>query len=305
MDRRPRCGFGYRALRSISFVLVAALLNLSLSPLAQAAVQSQGFARGVEQTAAEAYGALLSRIQAAANGGQWVEVKSLAAKLETEKGRLEEEWASLNAAWQAAGVSGDAADRQKEVEAALNSRHETLKGLLSGIDEAAGQAALKDYLNGLPASSTASLVDVQNLPWRVEKGEVRAALEDEAELNAALKLETQAAVSAAPQAQTQARLMRGAPQKPDLSPTLDAPQSAEIKALAAELGNNPYQIHQWVYDNIRFYPTYGSVQGAEETLARKQGNAFDIASLLIGLLRSAGIESRYVYGTVLIPSEQV
>jgi hypothetical protein len=72
----------------------------------------------------------------------------------------------------------------------------------------------------------------------------------------------------------------------ELSATLEAPQSAEIKALATELGNNPYKIHQWVYDNIRFFPTYGSVQGAEETLAKKSGNAFDIASLLIALLRS-------------------
>jgi transglutaminase-like putative cysteine protease len=40
-------------------------------------------------------------------------------------------------------------------------------------------------------------------------------------------------------------------------------------------------------------------------LAKRSGNAFDIASLLIALLRSAGIESRYVYGTVQIPSEQV
>ncbi|MDR3351794.1 MAG: transglutaminase-like domain-containing protein [Zoogloeaceae bacterium] len=40
-------------------------------------------------------------------------------------------------------------------------------------------------------------------------------------------------------------------------------------------------------------------------LPRKQGNAFDIASLLIALLRSAGVESRYVYGTALVPSEQV
>lgn len=37
--------------------------------------------------------------------------------------------------------------------------------------------------------------------------------------------------------------------------------------MTAVLGNNPYRIHQWVYDNIRFYPTYG-------------------------MLRSAGIESR-------------
>jgi hypothetical protein len=40
-------------------------------------------------------------------------------------------------------------------------------------------------------------------------------------------------------------------------------------------------------------------------LAKKQGNAFDIANLLIALLRSADVESRYVYGTVDIPAEQL
>jgi hypothetical protein len=40
-------------------------------------------------------------------------------------------------------------------------------------------------------------------------------------------------------------------------------------------------------------------------LAKKSGNAFDTASLLIALLRSVGIESRYVYGTVDIPAEQL
>jgi hypothetical protein len=93
--------------------------------------------------------------------------------------------------------------------------------------------------------------------------------------------------------------------KPELSATLEAPHSADIKALAAQLDNNPYCIHQWVHDYIRFFPTYGSVQGAQETLAKKSGNAFDTASLLIALLRSASIESRYVYGTVDIPAEQL
>jgi hypothetical protein len=93
--------------------------------------------------------------------------------------------------------------------------------------------------------------------------------------------------------------------KPELSATLDAPHSADIKALAAQLDNNPYRIHQWIHDNIRFFPTYGSVRGAQETLAKKSGNAVDTASLLIALLRSADIESRYIYGTIDIPAEQL
>ncbi len=51
-------------------------------------------------------------------------------------------------------------------------------------------------------------------------------------------------------------------------------------------------------------PTYGSIQGADYCLQTMQGNAFDIASLLIGLLRVSGIHSRYVLGTVEIPIDE-
>lgn len=96
-----------------------------------------------------------------------------------------------------------------------------------------------------------------------------------------------------------------APAAADLAPTLDAPHTDAIKALAASLGNNPHRIYQWVHDNIHYFPSHGSVQGAQDTLDKKRGNAFDTASLLIALLRSAGIASRYVYGSVEIPVEKV
>lgn len=73
----------------------------------------------------------------------------------------------------------------------------------------------------------------------------------------------------------------------------------------ASLNNNPVQISNWVHDNIEFVPTYGSIQGAHMTLQTKRGNAFDTASLLIALLRTANIPARYVYGTVQIPIAQV
>jgi hypothetical protein len=59
-----------------------------------------------------------------------------------------------------------------------------------------------------------------------------------------------------------------------------------------------------VHDNIYYFPSQGSVQGAQDTLDKKRGNAIDTASLLIALLRSAGIPARYVYGTVEIPIAQ-
>jgi len=91
------------------------------------------------------------------------------------------------------------------------------------------------------------------------------------------------------------------PTPADLAPTLDAPQTATIRQQAAALGHNPHTLYQWAHDQIYFFPSYGSVQGAADTLDKKSGNAFDTASLLIALLRSAGIPARYVYGTVELP----
>ena len=52
-------------------------------------------------------------------------------------------------------------------------------------------------------------------------------------------------------------------------------------------------------------PTYGSIQGADMCLQTLQGNDFDIASLLIALLRTSGIHARYVYGTIELPIDKV
>jgi transglutaminase-like putative cysteine protease len=60
-----------------------------------------------------------------------------------------------------------------------------------------------------------------------------------------------------------------------------------------------------VHDNIYWQPTQGSVQGAQDTLDKKAGNAMDTASLLIALLRASGIPARYVYGSVEVPADQM
>ncbi|MES1242910.1 MAG: transglutaminase-like domain-containing protein [Acidobacteriota bacterium] len=93
------------------------------------------------------------------------------------------------------------------------------------------------------------------------------------------------------------------PTPADLAATEDAQITPEIRALAASLGNQPVRIYDWVRNNIEFYPTYGSVQGSQMTLDAKRGNAFDTASLLIALLRAAGVPARYVTGTVEVPVE--
>lgn len=94
-----------------------------------------------------------------------------------------------------------------------------------------------------------------------------------------------------------------ATQTEDLSANEDVQITQEIKDLAAQLKHNPAAIYKWVYDNIEFIPTYGSIQGSAYTLETKRGNATDTSSLLIALLRASGIPARYVSGTIDVPAE--
>src|SRR5579859_5398055 len=79
-----------------------------------------------------------------------------------------------------------------------------------------------------------------------------------------------------------------APTAADLAPTDEVVFTPAITDLATSLNHNPVAIYNWVRDHIVFVPTYGSVQGADATLATHRGNAFDTASLLIPLLRTTG-----------------
>jgi RHS repeat-associated protein len=74
--------------------------------------------------------------------------------------------------------------------------------------------------------------------------------------------------------------------------------SDDIKTLAEQLGYSPTRIYQWVYEEIRYQPYWGSLKGAAGTLLTRAGNATDQASLLIALLRHSGVPARYVRGTV-------
>jgi hypothetical protein len=91
----------------------------------------------------------------------------------------------------------------------------------------------------------------------------------------------------------------------DLAANVDAQLSDAIKKKALELGSNPLTIYNWVYNNIRYLPSHGSMQGADYTLLSGQGNAIDSASLLVALLRASATPARYVYGSVSLSLEQL
>lgn len=92
--------------------------------------------------------------------------------------------------------------------------------------------------------------------------------------------------------------------KGDLDPTPDAQITPEIEALAAELGNSPQRIYEWVRNSTRFEPYFGSLKGSMAALETKAGNDYDLASLTIALLRASDIPARYVRGTVQINTEE-
>lgn len=87
----------------------------------------------------------------------------------------------------------------------------------------------------------------------------------------------------------------------DLANTPEAPvTNPDIVALAKELDYNPVRMFEWVNQNIKFEPYYGSMKGAVGTLWSKSGGATDQASLLAALLRASNIPVRYVRGNIAV-----
>jgi transglutaminase-like putative cysteine protease len=52
------------------------------------------------------------------------------------------------------------------------------------------------------------------------------------------------------------------------------------------------KIYNWVRNNVEWQPTWGGQQTADMTLDVKRGNAMDIATLTIALLRAASLDKR-------------
>ncbi len=95
------------------------------------------------------------------------------------------------------------------------------------------------------------------------------------------------------------------PTAADLTSTVEVQFTPAILAKAQELGYNAVNIYNWVYNNIEYVPTYGSIQGADMCLQTMQCNDMDTASLLIALLRASNIPARYIYGTIQLPIQQI
>ncbi|MCG8673749.1 MAG: transglutaminase-like domain-containing protein [Pseudomonadales bacterium] len=145
--------------------------------------------------------------------------------------------------------------------------------------------------------------NAEQLPFGVSPDSARAPIRDQQALNEMLGFETDQEQGSAAQTSA-APIESDLPTEADLAPNIDVQINEDIQNLAAELGHDPVQIYNWVYNNIEYIPSYGSIQGSVHTLHNEKGNAFDTSSLLIALLRASNIPARYVYGTIRIPIEE-
>jgi len=71
-----------------------------------------------------------------------------------------------------------------------------------------------------------------------------------------------------------------------------------IQEEAAELNYDPQQIFNFLENDIGYNSYLGSVRGARGTLWSSAGNALDVASLGVALMRASGIPAQYVSGTL-------
>ncbi|ACM21809.1 transglutaminase/protease-like domain protein [Geotalea daltonii FRC-32] len=187
-----------------------------------------------------------------------------------------------------------------------------LKGNLDIIEKAkdkaeadTGMEKAHQHLEKTKAPSRHQKLDPNNLPHRQPKVIKREPRMKKEEFEKDLKKDKHAWKNQMRIMLASAGSTAGLLTPDDLAETIEVQLTPEIRAKALELGNNPVKIYEWVRNNIEFVPTWGSIQGAQMTMQTKQGNAFDTSSLLIALLRTAGIHARYVTGTVELPIEKI
>ncbi|ETR68553.1 MAG: hypothetical protein OMM_04499 [Candidatus Magnetoglobus multicellularis str. Araruama] len=77
-----------------------------------------------------------------------------------------------------------------------------------------------------------------------------------------------------------------------------------LREKADEL-STPVKLYEYILNNYEYIMYYGSRSDSVNTFLSKRGNDIDLATLLIAMLRSQNIPSRYVAGNVQIPVEEV
>ena len=200
-----------------------------------------------------------------------------------------------------------AVERFERASAAVREALAGVEGARTLAELSVAGDALASLLVAHPVAPSFQPLDYERLPFGVnDAAETRAPAATDEELKARFPVpDAELASQGLTQATILAASVLGMPVPEDLQANPDVQITPAIRALAESLDNNPVKIHNWVHDHVEYLPTWLSTQGSQRTLESRRGNAFDIASLTIALLRAAGIPARYQYGTVRVPEAGV
>ena len=201
--------------------------------------------------------------------------------------------------------------RERHTQAVKTYREEMaiLKANLDALDQAKDDEdrkiktkKAKDHLKAKQKKVKRGPVDPNNLPTRALKPNKNNKPKLRKEQFQAAGLYDHPTVKLAALGDFKFDKLPGASDPAYLAATPEVVLSEAIKAKAQELEYNPVKIFNWVYANTNWLPTWGAIQNSDTALQTQKGNAFDLSSLLIALLRASGIPARYVHGTIEIPA---
>ncbi len=250
--------------------------------------------------------------------GELDEISVLKTEIEAAYAEAIAEMDELGSWLVSKNMSQQALDRHQTARDQISSQYTALmadvQSLLNATTEEEQDMALQvldGKLRGQRVKRPSAPFDPDKLPVNIPDHDTREPAEDTSQLLSYLGINPFAAYLQVAATQMDPQLLEEAfsapngPTEADLEHTTEAPLTDEIANLAAELNHNPVDIYTWVHNNIRYIPSYGSIQGAQMTLEAKRGNAMDTASLLIALLRASGIPARYAYGSVNVDVDKL
>lgn len=77
-----------------------------------------------------------------------------------------------------------------------------------------------------------------------------------------------------------------------------------IQEAAERLGGDPVRIYEFVRNEFGYEPYFGLLKGPEGTLRSRSGNDYDLAALLVSMLRASGFEARFASSRIALTETQ-
>lgn len=313
-----------RLLKAITWVVLGAFVNTSLTPLAIATeapakqttapklpTEDERLAKVLQQTE-ETLNTFERKLgQKQSTSAEEANLQDLRAQIEPLDQAARRDFANIEKNIKAKGLPQEILDRHNKAVKAYEANIETFRANLKGLEGAKTETdkksalakTLKHLRDNKPKQARAP-IDPTKLPQRVLKPNRNNKPKTTEQEFQAGGFYSNPTVKLAAAGNFTFDKLPGANDPAYLGETSEVVLTERIRAKAAELEHDPVKIVNWIYANTEWQPTWGAIENADVALATQRGNAFDLASLLIALLRASGFPARYVHGTVDVPADR-